>query len=304
VYVIPTFQRQTTNNVFTKSATRTGGGVRVYLDRPWWVTGGGEKLGVLMAAGSPGQNPLTSDLGKLATQWGVDPVHAGATTPDNPVPANFPLRVAAETPLQIPELPGVNFTVAGHDVGFDADRDLWYCDIDIDTGDTYFPFVRLALVRWQPNSLDGLEISPVVLADYVQLAPDRAAVVTPPSIILRGKTPVWSVSLTGPSYNLSLSDQKGLRAQITVQQRIAPGMTGPLAWQTVGKPIELTRFGSAGPTVTFTGTFKLPKGVATSDLQILFEEFEQIETDGATKGTPKIGNRLVYADVVPLQVPS
>jgi hypothetical protein len=214
------------------------------------------------------------------------------------------LRVAAETPLQIPELPGVNFTVAGHNVGFDATRDLWYCDIDIDTGNTYFPFVRLALVRWQPNSLSGLEISPVVLADYVQLAPDRAAVITPPQVILRGKKPVWSVSLSGPSYNSSLSDMKGLRAQITVQQRIAPGMTGPLAWETVGKPIELTRFGTSGPTVTFTGTFSPPKGVANSDLQILFEEFEQIETDGNTSGAPKIGNRLVYADVVPLSGPS
>jgi hypothetical protein len=111
---------------------------------------------------------------------------------------------------------------------------------------------------------------------------------------------VYSVSLTGPSYNLSLSDQQGLRAQITVQQRIATGMTGPLAWKNVGTPIKLTRTASSGPTVTYTGTFTLPTGVAASDLQILFEEFEQMETDGNASGTITIGDRVVYADVVPL----
>jgi hypothetical protein len=39
---------------------------------------------------------------------------------------------------------------------------------------TYAPFVRLALVRYQPHALVASKVSRVVLADFAQLTPDRA----------------------------------------------------------------------------------------------------------------------------------
>src|SRR5215207_3202949 len=42
--------------------------------------------------------------------------------------------------------------VAPHDVFYDAERQLWFCDIEIDQGQSYWPFVRLALARYQPCS--------------------------------------------------------------------------------------------------------------------------------------------------------
>ena len=49
--------------------------------------------------------------------------------------------------------------------------------------DAYFPFVRLGVVRFQPDSLQPdscnpdptqeARISPVVMADFVQIAPNR-----------------------------------------------------------------------------------------------------------------------------------
>ena len=45
-------------------------------------------------------------------------------------------------------------------------------------GPTYVPFVRLALVRYQPHALDDARISRVVLAGFAQLTPDRVATVT------------------------------------------------------------------------------------------------------------------------------
>lgn len=301
VYVVPTFQWRDTSMLGRRGRERIGGGVRVYLERPWWVSGGGEMLAVVMAANPPlgPQAVLPSDLGKLATQWGVDPVHAGAATPENPSVSNFPLRVLDANPRALPELPGVDFAVAGHAVGFDETRDLWYCDIDIDTGATYFPFVRLALARWQPSSLGGLDLSPVVLADYVQLAADRVATVVPQLIIGRHSKPGYNVTLTGPSYDTTLTDQKGLRAQVTVQQRVQ-GLPGPLAWRSVGKPVELVRSVQSGPQVTFTGTVALPNGVTAADARLLFEEFERVETDGKIKGAPQFGNRIVYADAIEL----
>ena len=44
-------------------------------------------------------------------------------------------------------------------VAFDADRGLWYCDIEIDTEAAYGPFVRLALVRYQPHSIPDAHLS-------------------------------------------------------------------------------------------------------------------------------------------------
>jgi hypothetical protein len=45
--------------------------------------------------------------------------------------------------------------VAGFKPEYDPRRGLWFCDISFDPGQTlsYFPFVRLALARFQPHSV-------------------------------------------------------------------------------------------------------------------------------------------------------
>src|SRR5690349_7177109 len=53
------------------------------------------------------------------------------------------------------------------------ERQLWYCDIALDPGAAYFPFIRLALARYQPISTDGGHLSEIVLADVVALTPAR-----------------------------------------------------------------------------------------------------------------------------------
>jgi len=68
--------------------------------------------------------------------------------------------------------------VVPHAVGYDDARNLWYADIVVSPGETYFPFIRLALARFQPASVDGLHLSAAVLADFAQLTPDRLAIVT------------------------------------------------------------------------------------------------------------------------------
>ena len=56
---------------------------------------------------------------------------------------------------------------------FDPDRRLWYCDIEVNWGTAYFPFIRLALARYQPTSLSSAHLSNIVLADFTALTPDR-----------------------------------------------------------------------------------------------------------------------------------
>ena len=51
--------------------------------------------------------------------------------------------------------------------------------LTIDPGTpTYMPFVRLALVRYQPHALVDAKVSRVVLSDFAQLTPERASTVT------------------------------------------------------------------------------------------------------------------------------
>jgi hypothetical protein len=69
-----------------------------------------------------------------------------------------------------PQAPMVE--IAPHDVRYDEDRRLWYCDVEIATG-SYYPFIRLALARYQPISVTGAHLSNVVLADIMPLAADR-----------------------------------------------------------------------------------------------------------------------------------
>ena len=87
------------------------------------------------------------------TEWGSDPVWESELPELPPTVADFPRHAGYASGLTLDELPPeLAVVVAAHDVHFDPDRKLWYCDIEIDPGDTYFPFVRLALARYQAHS--------------------------------------------------------------------------------------------------------------------------------------------------------
>lgn len=47
----------------------------------------------------------------------------------------------------------------------------------VGAGAAYWPFVRLALARYQPCSTQGAHLSEVALAEVMQLAADRSLVV-------------------------------------------------------------------------------------------------------------------------------
>ena len=61
------------------------------------------------------------------------------------------------------------------------------------TGAVDYPFVRLILARYQVNSIRRAQLSKVVLADFVQLVPERTA-----SLSFSDPT-LLSVSVTGTS---------------------------------------------------------------------------------------------------------
>ncbi len=177
VIVLPTFRwdRPAATSGVVQS-TRLGNGLRVYLERPWFSSGDGELLGVMIPGDNASFDAITPELLPLVTQWGRDPLWDGAAPVTKSRVADFPAAVASESvrPIEAPE--GTSVVVVGHRVYFDATRKLWYCDIELNPGLAYMPFVRLALVRYQPNAIGGAKVSRVVLAEFAQVLPRRKAV--------------------------------------------------------------------------------------------------------------------------------
>lgn len=250
---------------------------------------------------------------RFTTAWGADPVFAGESLPAGPYATHFPRRTAVGT-VALAEVPDT-VVVVGHQPEFDPERRLWFCDVAIESGDAYTPFVQLALARYQPHSVPGVEISSVVRADWLQPLPRREATftVTPDSSAV-------ILSLAGtvgvPEHARGLPD---LASEIRASRRIAAwaerlpaDATSDLDWTAVGDPVELDvrlslsavrqeRFAEA----EWVGSVALPERVAGERLRVQLAEYEVHEAD--TIGLPPLlailpqrDHRLVYADSVEL----
>jgi hypothetical protein len=147
--------------------------LRVELGRPWFQSGAGEQLAVVLA--------LTDAEAGAAAEWitrvGRDPLFATPTIGPRPAPAWFANAAAAQQ-VMLPES-HTPVTVVPVDVTPAGDR--WYADVTFavpTAAASYHPFVRLAVARYQTHSLSDRELSPVVLTDTVPLLPDRRVVLT------------------------------------------------------------------------------------------------------------------------------
>ena len=213
--VLPTFrwQRTLANGVFT-SVRRTAG-LRVWLYRPWGLTGTDERLGVLVyrdqASGEAAKEAFKQGTHPLHTEisgWWGDTLDGWAHTAPHLTAVNFPARTELDQSLPAVQLPSglaVHRDVLGHAVHYDKDRDLWFADVDIEINDDqkYFPFVRLALVRHQPKSAPGCQVSAVVVTDPIQLPPMRTLTASAQGPDPQGVHSI-KVTVTGPWINNSL----------------------------------------------------------------------------------------------------
>jgi hypothetical protein len=169
---VPTFRWAETPGAGALDTTRLGNGLRVWLERPWFSSGNGELLGVVILGENSAFTDIPASLMPLVTQWGLDPLWDTVLPKFRSRVEDFTARVTSEA-VSLREIPSTTVQVVGHRVQWSQDRRLWYCDIELDPGATYMPFVRLAFVRYQPNALDGAKISKVVLGDFAQVLPRR-----------------------------------------------------------------------------------------------------------------------------------
>jgi hypothetical protein len=189
----------------------------VYLERPWWSSGDGELLGVVTFRLQSAKSIPADRLLPYITQWGLDPLFTATSLPvPFPDSTRFPLSSGHRgMNLALDEI-SESVDVAGHVVEFDSTRDLYYCDIEVNCGKAYMPFIRLALARYQPSSVAEAHLSRIILADYIQLAPDRAAAV----IFSKGRgSRDFTVTLSGPSYSSSATQLGPGIARATLEER-------------------------------------------------------------------------------------
>lgn len=327
-YIVPIFaweDGKTAEGTFRK---RGGGGVRVYLRRNWWSSGDGELLGVLLAQGPQPDCanptdvltqvalkaavviPVPDALKPYVTQWGGDPIWLTDAVYPMPSLHHFSKVVVQQVGVGIEEVTtpvgAWQLAVAGFEVGWDADRALWYCDLHMDAGASYFPFVRLALTRFQPRSVKGAELSRVALADFIQLTPDRLAWVQG----VPGEPTKLRVSLSGvaPRSGVPTACANVVVARIEAQQE----HDGQLVWVPAAAQPTLLSDKQLTHTVTvWSGEVNLPSPRETQRYRVVLEEYERHvgETSRAsyftganiTGALASDAFRLVYAGTVELE---
>lgn len=269
---------------------RLAGRLRIELARPWFTTGQGELLAVVMWRG--GVPPLS--IQPFVSRVGLDPIWATNEPPQWPTAPDFAGMAAenvklAETGADIVVVPFAPFFQDGR----------WYADIAMSSiaASSYCPFVRLAVARYQPESLQGdfgdLRLSEVVQTEIVQLLPDRQLTVMQSagtiSVQLNGLAPA------GPRANridLLIEQAADGTSELTA---LGTAPDNVPSWRPLlDRTVQLTLGGSAVEIV-------LPQSNGAARLRI--REVELIGADDAIypvqAGTPEeLLERVVYTDTI------
>ncbi len=320
-YVIPTFEWQKTIKGDTHYHRRKGGGLRVYLKRPWFSSGDDEMLAVILPnqdVNGSGVKPMMHIMGPgytdLYTHWGADPLFV-SVLPQSPSPSadNFRLNPIKEKDLVYPEKEDLKVAAVAYPVMFDKERQMWFADIAIDSDPMYFPFIKLALARYQQHSLrtenTDVCLSNVVMASMMQLVPERNTTL---KISKEADSVRLTISVSGPVYNERMSKFEvisSLRFSI-VDSRFPQPIMGVLSDGKNQRKMEVdtweTKILATDNMFSVSHEIRIPKDYNTKAFQVVIEEIEHGPVRGMDipgdqyadrLGNPKETDRLVFADV-------
>jgi hypothetical protein len=245
VYIVPTFKWDSSSDKLT--STRVGRGLRIYLERPWYSSGDDELLGIIIAPDATSSADLRK---KYMSEWGADPVFSSAGPSATIKVSDFvddgvdPItKPTVGTGLALAELPtsGLTVTAVGYQPQYNDQRQLWYVDVEMDPGSSYYPFIRFALARYQPYSVENLHLSHVVRTEFAQLVADRTATIG----YARGAI---DVTVSGFASRNQLGAELPLPAPPPIVGPVAPAPLGPVTRRTLAttEPGNSTP-GPAGP---------------------------------------------------------
>jgi hypothetical protein len=301
-YVVPIFGYEQQESTNLRTVVRRGNGVRVYLGRSWYSSGESELLGVLLwNLSTTLDTPSREKHKNFITQWGMDPIWKTDSLSESPSTSDCTIAVATASSLTLEET-DLKVDVAGHCVSFDAQRQLWYCDIVFNNPWAYSPFVRMSLARYQPHSLPGVELSHAVLADFVQLAPDRSAVLSiDPANPKTARMFVGGLVPEGP---------QPVEYVVTVEQRMA-GVHSDAGWEqapTSAVTVVEDAAGSGNPDeVLWAGTVTFKQMPKPDQYRVVIREYEKLPVDPtvvqAVANLTQYGERVVYAAIIPYDYP-
>jgi hypothetical protein len=311
---------------------RRRAGVRIYLDRPWFSSGKGELLGVLLAPGGH-----DAALRAPVSQWGADPVWVSAPVARRAMFLELDnlLRIAGledrpgdaapvAGPVVLPLPDGSDVAVLGYEPRFSAERRQWYVDVAIDPGSAFWPFVRLAIARYQPDSIDGCHLSAPIRCDYVQLTPERTTSVSRTDVrhvrvVVSGpigiRQPPGGGRTIGPAPPATIDAYEAWvrqhRLVVARLQRVDPAIPTDLGWETVAtSELRIRGFGRNLFEAAWIGELEAPQNLPlrtpgeNPDWRITVEEWERLPGDPADLADPDSGpvweQRLIYADEISL----
>ena len=321
--------------------------MRIYLERGWNSSGDGELLAVLLAPGGsdtagypPPPNPAEGF--EYVSQWGSDPAWIAPGVEKRPLQLldfdsglalsriddrhrpGFPAAPVAALPLPLPpkkdnpaQPSSVPVMALGYLPQYSEERGLWYVDIAFSPRATFWPFLRLALARYQPESVAGKHLSLPVRADFVQIAPERTASVS--------RTDDRHVRVVVSGYTGHRGGRAREWAAAVAQNRTVvarlrefdPAIGGDLGWTTRdvveleirghGENIaEVVWVGELSSQVSIQARTPLAENAESPPVarfRVRIEEWEQFEGDPPPRADiPKYGagtiwqGRLVYAD--------
>ncbi|MCS7000898.1 MAG: hypothetical protein NZ481_08515 [Candidatus Kapabacteria bacterium] len=321
LYAIPAFRWSRTQEGAVRVSERQPL-TRVYIARPWYSSGEGELVGVVLpdaATLGGGKNLITAVFGKKAlpeimkpyvTQWGLDPIWLSAPVPSDiaPLQVHFANVAATQSGLSIEEVSDATVDVLGFVPRFDAERKLWYVDIELSPGESYFPFIRFALARFQPKSIEGAHLSRITQLDFIQILPRRTA-----RIVLDGKR--LRIFVEGHTYRAGAAVHASSEMEAVLEARMVQSPDPALGWEPIWSS-SLSRHESRSPGF-WAGELSLedlPGTYAGKPLRVVLKEYEQWFADapltpeqekinfGSGTGLELLGTlftrRLVYADAI------
>jgi len=286
VYVLPAFGW----NQGRDSALQRKQVLRVYLNRPFLISGDAECVGVVLAP--PDAKRLSPATSGLVTRWGGDPFDPAAGF-DRQFMKLEDFAGTSETLQSGCTLQeGGTVDVLPFPTKFAKDRALWFCDIGVRQQQASSAFVRLALVRWQPygmlldaaNHVPDCRLSQVVVADFMQIRSDR-------SVSVHRVDPV-NVTIALSGVFLGKNAAFFTKILYTIEQRWH-SLGRDLGWRPAqaSRPFTPPTNPPASGDGTWTANIKLPRSSNTHKFRLLIEEFE---TDGLNF------NRCTYVHYVEL----
>jgi hypothetical protein len=176
------------------------------------------------------------------------------------------------------------------------------------------PFVRLALVRYQPRALADAKVSRVVLADFAQLTPDRSAMVTADPhhprtvrVVVSGVAPRGPVAVIQARPMPESLSPRPTRIRVRVQQH-DDAIDSDLAWKDVAPDVAKVTPTKNGPVAgdpdlaIWAGTVQFANKPAAGEFRLLIEEHEFISANytEVEHGIVQQPSRLVYAEIFAL----